>query len=93
MQQQESASKLEEEVRDLKEKKGPEDIRVINKGSEHAPIGPGDYLGMVEYAIEIGHEGLENPQKEGVQVVYNDLSLTCPGHSLINDKGGSPINR
>ncbi len=93
MQQQESASKLEEKVRDLKEKKGPEDIRMINEGSEHVPIDPGNYLGMVEYVIEIGHKGLENPQKEGVQVVYDDLSLTCPGYSLINDKGGSPINR
>jgi len=66
MQQQESASKIEEEVRDLKKKKGPEDIRMINKGSEHAPIGPGRHLGMVEYAIEIGHKGLKNPQKKGV---------------------------
>jgi hypothetical protein len=66
MQQQESASKLEEEVRDLKEKKGPEDIRMINKGSEHAPIGPGRDLGMVQYAIEIGHEGFKDPQKKGM---------------------------
>jgi len=93
MEQQESASKLEDQVGNLKKKKGPKDIRMINKGRKHVPVSPGTYLGLIEYAIEIGHERLKNPQEKSVEVVQEDLSLTHPGHFMISDKRGSPINR
>jgi len=93
MEQQESASKLEDQVGNLKKKKGSKDVRMINKGSEHVPVSPGAHLGIIEYAIEIGHERLKNPQEKSVEVVQEDLSLTHPGHFMISDKRRSPINR